>query len=172
MSLLLAQPAEQEYVPKYLFLSADGARETCKSRHVMKECKHAKDPYPSWQFLMRLCPPVLRKRDSIRRQKQSTARAQSRVLPWLRREDMHQPFDVGGDSCLEATNTSPSSSPPYETSSRATTPQQSQWTSDGSTADSHECSSSSSSTLGAYYAIQNMSQGPHRGLIDYSMVFV
>ena len=168
MSLLLAQPAEHEYIPKYLFLSADGTRETCKSRHVMKECKHAMEPDPSWQFLMHLCRPVLRKRDSLRRQKQSTARAQSRVLPWLRREDMNQSLDAGGDGCLEAMNLSPSP-PSHETSSRATTPQQSQWTSDGSTADIHESSSSNSSTIGPYYALQNMPQGPHRGLIDYSM---
>jgi hypothetical protein len=167
MSLLLAQPAKQDYVPKYLFLSADGTRETCKSRHVMKECKSPKYLYPTWQLLIRLCVPVLRKRDSIRRQKQSTARAQSRVLPWLRREDMQQSIDYVGDNCVETLSGSPSP-PSCETNSRATTPQHSQWTSDSSIADSYECSSTSPSTLSTSHAPQINPQGSHRGLIDYS----
>ncbi|EXJ69485.1 uncharacterized protein A1O5_07521 [Cladophialophora psammophila CBS 110553] len=111
MSVVLTQTPATQYVPKYLFISGDSQRGTGKSRHVMKE--------------------FLRKRDSIRRQKQLATRLQSRVLPWLRREDMEQVpvrtdvtgVDVGG-----------SSDSPSDFSSRPSSPQQSQWTA-GSTMD-------------------------------------
>ncbi|KIX05565.1 uncharacterized protein Z518_06437 [Rhinocladiella mackenziei CBS 650.93] len=96
MTLVLAQTSELEYVPKYLFVSGDAQGASYKSRHVMKE--------------------FLRKRDTIRRQKQLAARSQSRVLPWLRREDMEQ------------SNPEDSGSPESSDSSTVTTPQQSQWT--------------------------------------------
>lgn len=67
----------------------------------------------------------LRKRDSIRRQKQLAARSKSRVLPWLRREEMEQGpsqtdgavGDVGGSDTASDSSSQPSS------------PHQSQWTS-------------------------------------------
>lgn len=166
MSLLIAQQEGLDYVPKYLFLSTDEARETRKSRHVMKECKRQGSSVHLERLLIVHDLPVLRKRDSIRRQKQSTARAQSRVLPWLRREDTQQPLDNVVEGC-EVSSGSPSS-PPYETSSRATTPQHSQWTSDTSTADPFECVSTSLSTQNTSQSTQNVAQDAHRGLIDYS----
>jgi hypothetical protein len=79
-----------QYIPKYLFVTGDRQRGTGKSRHVMKECKKA-------LLSTRLANPsiltvyaVLRKRDSLRRQHQSAEKTQSRVLPWLRREDVEQ----------------------------------------------------------------------------------
>ncbi|OAL22218.1 hypothetical protein AYO22_07262 [Fonsecaea multimorphosa] len=135
MSIVLTQTSATQYVPKYLFVSGDCQRGTPKSRHVMKECKN---PHLKLQLLpaeTSLCQPVLRKRDSLRRQKQLAARSQSRVFPWLRREDIEQvpaPIDVsppvdGGGS--------------YDTlsdsSSRPSSPRQSQWTVGSTMGESH-----------------------------------
>lgn len=105
MSVAFTQTSGADYTPKYLFVSGDRQRGTGKSRHVMKE--------------------FLRKRDSARLQKQLVARSQSRVLPWLRREDMEQSASQTVGSIADAAVSSDSSS---ESSSRPSSPHQSQWT--------------------------------------------
>ncbi|KAI1626431.1 hypothetical protein EDD37DRAFT_607996 [Exophiala viscosa] len=84
------------------FKSEDSQPGTCKSRHVMKE--------------------FLRKRDSIRRQNQLAARSQSRVLPWLRREDMVRSSEHVDDFGEDTGAASESS---FESISTATSPQHS-----------------------------------------------
>ncbi|OCT48189.1 hypothetical protein CLCR_04040 [Cladophialophora carrionii] len=122
MSVVLTQTSGVDYTPKYLFVSGDRQRGTGKSRHVMKE--------------------FLRKRDSIRRQKQLASRSQSRVLPWLRREDMEQGALQTDGSVAEAALSSDSLS---DTSSRPSSPQQSQRTAGSTVGDSHSSPTFSSS---------------------------
>ncbi|KAJ9614544.1 hypothetical protein H2200_002681 [Cladophialophora chaetospira] len=118
MSVVLTHTSGADYTPKYLFVS--GAQHgTDKSRHVMKE--------------------FLRKRDSTRRQKQQAERSKSRVLPWLRREDMAQSTSQVAGSIADATVPLDSSS---DWSSRPSSPQQSQWTAESTAGESpHTCSS-------------------------------
>ena len=99
MSMAFTENPGVEYTPKYMFVSGDGQRGAGKSRHVMKE--------------------FLRKRDSVRRQNHLASRSKSRVLPWLRREDIeHTSFQV--NSIAEADSSSESrsipSSPHHSTS--------------------------------------------------------
>ncbi|OAP55303.1 hypothetical protein AYL99_10276 [Fonsecaea erecta] len=106
MSIVFTQTAATQYVPKYLFVSGDCQRGTGKSRHVMKE--------------------FLRKRESIRRQKQLAARSRSRVLPWLRREDVEQvPTSIIISPAVGDGGPSDTSS---DSSSRPSSPRQSQHT--------------------------------------------
>jgi hypothetical protein len=122
MSVVFTQTLGVDYTPNYLFVSGDCQRGTGKSRHVMKE--------------------FLRKRDSIRRQKQLASRSKSRVLPWLRREDMEQNVSQTVGSVVDAALSSDSLS---ETSSRPSSPQQSQSTAGSTVAESHASPSLSSS---------------------------
>jgi hypothetical protein len=92
----------KQYIPKYLFVTGDRQRGTGKSRHVMKECKKALLSTRLANPLILTVCAVLRKRDSLRRQYRSAEKTQSRVLPWLRREDVEQkiapvgPFERNG----------------------------------------------------------------------------
>jgi hypothetical protein len=111
MSVVLTQTSGGDYTPKYLFVSGDRQHGTGKSRHVMKE--------------------FLRKRDSIRRQHQLAARSKSRVLPWLRREDMEQPviqaptssaiFRTPSECSSESSSVPPSPRPVQGTTSHVRT---------------------------------------------------
>jgi hypothetical protein len=124
MSVVLTQTSGADYTPKYLFVSGDRQHGTGKSRHVMKE--------------------FLRKRDSIRRQKQLAARSKSRVLPWLRREDMEQSPPQVVASIADATVPLDSSS---DSSSRPSSPQQSQWTAESTAGESPPTCSSLGSVV-------------------------
>lgn len=132
MTLILSPIPEPEYIPKYLFVSGDDQTGSWKSSHVMKECKNSASNMPDGQLLKAVLGPVLRKRNTIRRQKQQVARSQRRVLPWLRREDMEHTSERTDGSLEDAG--SPESS--CESTSMATTPQQSQWTSGSTVAES------------------------------------
>ncbi|OAG37098.1 hypothetical protein AYO21_08746 [Fonsecaea monophora] len=150
MSIVLAQTSATQYVPKYLFVSADCHRGTGKSRHVMKE--------------------FLRKRKSIRRQEQLAARSQSRVLPWLRREDMEQ-MGPRIDSSPAVISGGGSSETPSDSSSRPTSPQQTQRTVVSTTGQSHSpsCLASPRSLPDPTEPPENCMNAPYNSheLLDY-----
>lgn len=146
MSVVLTQTPGAEYTPKYLFVSGDSQQGTGKSRHVMKE--------------------FLRKRDSLRRQKQLAERSQSRVLPWLRREDMEQSMSQVAGSVPDVTVTDASS----DWSSRPSSPQQSQsqWTAESTNGESPPACSSLGSVfdLGKLLDTSRDVSQPPRSLVN------
>ncbi|KAK5025039.1 hypothetical protein LTS07_008418 [Exophiala sideris] len=107
----------------------------------------------------------------MRRQKQLAARSQSRVLPWLRREDMvrsSEQFDDFGE------DTGASSESSFESISTATSPQLSHWTDAITTVESRSPPPPrSSSTPVIDSVIQRKSTSPsrvghkHQELLDY-----
>ncbi|OQU98273.1 hypothetical protein CLAIMM_04082 [Cladophialophora immunda] len=155
MSIILTQTTATQYVPKYLFVSGDCQRGTGKSRHVMKE--------------------FLRKRDSIRRQKQLAARSRSRVLPWLRREDI-EPVPARTDAS-PAVDGGVSSDTPSDSSSRPSSPPHFQWAAGCTMGESHSspCFTSPSSlpdpveipesSINSSYESQELVDYLHRSVI-------
>ena len=138
MSAILTQTSGADYTPNYLFVSGDRQHGTGKSRHVMKE--------------------FLRKRDSIRRQKQQAERSKTRVLPWLRREDMGQSTAQAAGSIPHATVPLDSAS---DSSSGPSSPEPSQWTAGSTAGESPPACSSLGSVFDFGRLLDNSRNGLH-----------
>lgn len=113
---------------------------------------------------------VLRKRDSIHRHRQLAARSQSRVLPWLRREDMGQAPGRAKEGIEDIGISSKCSS---DSSSVPSTPQQAQWTSGSTFPENHSSPTLSSFETMLEHGTASSFEGSRSlalrcpGLVDY-----